>query len=147
MNANVHHRALVGLGSNIDAEYYLAAGATALRARYPAVQFSQVFRSAAVGMEPGAADFLNACALFSLDHAEEELQQWLKQVEDEQGRDRSQGSWQPRTLDLDLMLFDHHWLEDVMAYPHCYLPAGELVQIPAPLPVSNHRIESIEMKL
>ncbi|MDX8413031.1 MAG: 2-amino-4-hydroxy-6-hydroxymethyldihydropteridine diphosphokinase [Mariprofundales bacterium] len=131
------HRVLVGMGSNIDPECHLTAGSAALRERFPSVCFSQVYRSAAVGMAAGAADFLNACALFSCDDEADTLQAWLKQVEDSHGRDRSHGSWQPRTLDLDVMMFDDEWLEDVMAYPHCYLPAAELVVLPAPCPACS----------
>jgi len=134
------HRVLVGMGSNIDPERYLIAGSAALRGRFSSVRFSQVYRSAAVGMAAGAADFLNACALFSCDDDADTLQVWLKQVEDSHGRDRSHGSWQPRTLDLDVMLFDDAWLEDVMAYPHCYLPAAELVALPAPCPAVSSTV-------
>jgi len=140
VNSFLRHRVLVGIGSNIEPERHLVAGAAALRARFPAVRFSQVYRSAAVGMDRGAADFLNACALFTVDCEVASLQQWLKQVEDAHGRERSHGSWRPRTLDLDVMLFDDRWLEDVMAYPHCYLPAAELVRLPAALPALQQRI-------
>ncbi|MDQ6963467.1 MAG: 2-amino-4-hydroxy-6-hydroxymethyldihydropteridine diphosphokinase [Mariprofundales bacterium] len=141
MSAAREHWAVVGMGSNIDPEQYLLAGARALRERFTHVQFSQVYRSAAVGMERDAADFLNACAHFSLDSDAETLQRWLKQIEDDHDRDRSQGSWQPRTLDLDLMRFDERWLtDDVKLYPHCYLPAAELVEIPSPPTPHNYRI-------
>jgi len=147
MSTLLCHQAMIGMGSNIDPEHHLIAGAAALRERFPAVCFSQVFRSAAVGMDAGAADFLNACALFSLDYEVDALQLWLKQVEDRFGRDRSDGSWQPRTLDLDVMLFDGNWLEDVMAYPHCYLPAAELMPLPAAVPIPDCRIESVAIAL
>ncbi len=147
MNGFIQHRALVGMGSNIDPERYLVAAAKALRDRFPQVRFSRVYRSAAVGMDAGAADFLNACALFALDFDRDDLAPWLKRLEDRHGRDRSKGSWQPRTLDLDLMLFDDRWLEEVMAYPHCYLPAAELVQMPAPLPTPDCRIDAVDLIL
>jgi len=141
MSDCLHHQALVGIGSNIDPERHLISGAAALQARFPDVRFSQVYCSAAIGMDAGAADFLNACALFTLDDEVNVLQLWLKQIEDNHGRDRSHGAWQPRTLDLDVMQFDGVWLEDVMAYPHCYLPAEALVLLPEEKPATpNGRI-------
>lgn len=79
-------------------------------------------------------DFLNACCLLGTDWPQSELQSWLKRLEDAHGRDRSQGSWTPRTLDLDLLLLDGHVLvADAFAYAHVALPAAELVDhVPEP---------------
>jgi len=135
------------MGSNIDPEHHLMAAANALRSQFPGIVFSAVYRSAAVGMGEEAADFLNSCALLDTDQSIDGLVAWLKGLEDAHGRDRSQGSWRPRTLDLDLICFDGVWLEDVMAYPHCYLPAAELMALPAPIPVSQQRIVRIGVTL
>ena len=55
---------------------------------------------------------------------------WLKKLEDEYGRDRSEGSWKPRTLDLDILVIDGDVLDDdVYRYAHAFVPASELMQL------------------
>ncbi len=117
---------LLGLGSNIDPEMHLRGAAKTLKAKFPNVRFSSVYQSAAVGMD--GDDFLNACCLFEHDLAQAELLVWLKALEDKHGRDRSEGSWKPRTLDLDILMVDENIVDDdVYKYGHVYLPASELV--------------------
>jgi len=122
---------LVGMGSNIEPERHLAAAAAAIRDRFPAAVFSKVYRSPAVGMQD-AADFLNACCLVVGEAERVELADWLKGLEDAQGRDRSLGSWRPRTLDLDLLMAGDEVLDDeLFRYAHAYVPARELIHLPS----------------
>jgi len=123
--------ALIGMGSNIEPERHLAAAAAAIRERFPDARFSTVYRSPAVGMQ--ADDFLNACCLIADAPDEAALCAWLKAVEDAHGRERAQGSWQPRTLDLDLLMYgDDVRDDDLFRYPHVYIPAGELIEARLP---------------
>jgi len=121
---------LVGMGSNIDPEHHLSSAAMAIRKLFPDACFSTVFRSPAVGMGK-AEDFLNACCRLHSTKPAEALEAWLKQVEDEHERDRSHGSWKPRTLDLDLLMAGEDVLDDeLFRYAHAYVPAKELVHLP-----------------
>ena len=123
--------ALVGMGSNISPEKHLADAASEIRKRFSDVRFSSVYQSRAVGMD--GDDFLNACCLISNVPDSGELNSWFKSLEDEHGRDRSEGSWKPRTLDLDLLMFDGKVLDDdLYRYPHVYVPASELVDFELP---------------
>ena len=125
--------ALIGMGSNIDPERHLTEAATEIRARFPSCGFSAVYRSKAVGME--GDDFLNACCLIEGMPGREELVGWFKKLEDRHGRDRSEGSWKPRTLDLDLLVYDGTVVDDdLFRYPHVYVPASELVSMDFPTP-------------
>jgi len=120
---------LIGMGSNIEPEQHLEAAAAAIRSRFPDVCFSSVYRSAAVGMQ-GAADFLNACCRLQSELSAQQIGVWLKQLEDEHGRDRTHGSWKPRTLDLDLLMAGQEVLdEELFRYAHAYVPACELVAL------------------
>jgi len=117
---------LLGLGSNINPEMHLRDAAKDLKTKFPTVKFSAVYQSAAVGMD--GDDFLNACCLFEHDLAQAELLVWLKALEDKHGRDRSEGSWKPRTLDLDILMVDGKVADkDLYKYGHIYTPASELV--------------------
>jgi 2-amino-4-hydroxy-6-hydroxymethyldihydropteridine diphosphokinase len=124
-------RVLLGLGSNIEPERHLLAAAQEIRQRFPSVRFSAAYRSAAVGME--GDDFLNACCLIVCGESLSELERWLKGLEDKHGRDRSEGSWKPRTLDLDILMADDQVLDDdLFRYAHVYVPARELIAIDLP---------------
>ncbi len=122
---------LIGMGSNIEPEENLLHAARALRDEFGSVTFSSVYRSAAVGMD--GADFLNACCRFKSDLSAANIKEQLKKMEDMQGRDRSEGSWKPRTLDLDLLMHGGEVVDDELyRYAHAYIPASELVQIKLP---------------
>jgi len=137
--------ALVGMGSNIEPEAHLTRAATELRERYPQVIFSTVYRSKAIGME--GEDFLNACCLITDTPDRAALVEWFKSLEDAHGRDRSEGSWKPRTLDLDLLMFDEEVLDDdLFRYPHVYVPASELIDTKLPDP-ENGVVLKVELHL
>jgi len=124
---------LVGMGSNIDPETNLVWAAAALRAEFCDVVFSSVYRSPAVGM--AGADFLNACCLFHSELEQSEVRRRMKTLEDAQGRDRSLGSWKPRTIDLDVLMYGGAVMDDELyKYAHAYVPASELVVIGASKP-------------
>ncbi|MFQ5519330.1 MAG: 2-amino-4-hydroxy-6-hydroxymethyldihydropteridine diphosphokinase [Mariprofundus sp.] len=127
---------LIGMGSNIEPEQNLVQAAMSLRDAFGAIRFSTVYRSPAIGMDGG--DFLNACCLLQSSLASDQVRARLKALEDEQGRDRSKGSWKPRTLDLDLLMYDGHVLDDELyRYAHAFVPASELVEITDTMPVEG----------
>jgi len=125
-------KVLVGMGSNIDPEVNLLRAVAALRGAFSDVAFSSVYRSPAVGMD--GEDFLNACCVFRSNLAYPELRRHMKALEDAQGRDRSHGSWKPRTLDLDVLMYGGRVMDDELyQYAHAYVPAVELVELEAPV--------------
>ena len=126
-------RAYLGLGSNRDAEHNIAAGMQALRQAFEAVEVSPVYRSPAVGFE--GSDFLNCAAVIETGMALGELKQWLVDLEDRHGRDRSQPKFSDRTLDIDILLYDdlvgdHDGLElprdEILKYAHVLKPLADL---------------------
>ena len=113
--------ALLSLGSNLEPERNLAAAATALRARFPSVRFSPVYRVPAVGFE--GPEFLNAAAQLESDLDPVALDAWLHALEDAQGRRRDVPRFSSRTLDIDLVFYD----DQVLRGPgHLQLPRPEL---------------------
>lgn len=137
--------ALVGMGSNIEPEMHLQSAAAEIRRRFPRVRFSNVYRSKAVGMQ--GDDFLNACCLIDGVPEKARLVEWFKDMENRHGRDRSEGSWKPRTLDLDLLVYDGVVRDDdLYRYPHVYVPAGELIAVDIPNP-ENSMVKKVELSL
>jgi 2-amino-4-hydroxy-6-hydroxymethyldihydropteridine diphosphokinase len=114
-------RAYLSLGSNIDAERWLAEAVSELRARFGALDVSPVYRSAAVGFE--GPDFFNLAVGLESDLDPEALNDWLHAMEDRHGRIRGGDRYASRTLDVDIVLYDDLVLSGA---GHLQLPRGEL---------------------
>jgi 2-amino-4-hydroxy-6-hydroxymethyldihydropteridine diphosphokinase len=71
----------------------------------------------------------------------------MKTLEDAQGRDRSCGSWKPRTLDLDILMYDGEVMDDELyQYAHAFVPASELVKIEKSAPCIG-QLTSVALRL
>ena len=97
-------RVFISIGSNINRETNIKAGVRALRDRYGAVDVSPVYESVSVGFD--GDNFLNLVAAFDTTDSIDMVCQFLSQVEDANGRDRSGPRFSSRTLDMDLLLYD-----------------------------------------
>ena len=93
----------LSLGSNIDAESNIRQAVSALRAQYPGLRCSSVYESEAVGFE--GDNFLNLVAIVETDESLQDIQAWIKALEDAQGRDRSQAKFSSRSIDIDILTF------------------------------------------
>lgn len=93
----------LSLGSNIDREQSIRQAIQQLTAHYGALQISTVYESEAVGFEGGA--FYNLVVGFQSELAWEEIQQQLRQIEEENGRERESEKFTSRTLDIDLLIY------------------------------------------
>lgn len=114
-------RAYLSLGSNIDAQRWLAAAVAELRTRFGALDVSPVYRSAAVGFD--GPDFLNLAVSLESDLGPEELNDWLHALEDRHGRTRGGKRYASRTLDVDIVFYDDLVLS---GEGHLQIPRGEL---------------------
>ena len=93
----------LGLGSNQDAERHIREGIAALESCFGQVKLSPLYRSTAVGFE--GTDFLNAAALIHTNWPVGDIKQWLTELEDDHGRDRSQPKFSDRSLDIDILFY------------------------------------------
>jgi 2-amino-4-hydroxy-6-hydroxymethyldihydropteridine diphosphokinase len=123
----------LGLGSNQDAEANIRAGIRALYRNFANTAISPVYRSEAVGFS--GKDFLNCVARIDTDLSPTELKDWLTELEDEYGRDRSQPKFSDRTLDIDILLHDDRVgdfdglvlpREEILKYAHVLKPLADL---------------------
>ena len=128
------HRVFLALGSNINAEHNLQAAAQRLASRFHLRAVSPVYETAPVG-KTDQPNFLNAAASIETDLAAAELKQALQAIEQELGRVRTDDKNAPRTIDLDISLFDAQVLEvgqrhipdpDILRYPHIARPLADL---------------------
>jgi len=95
--------AFVAIGSNLDPAARMREAARALRQSFPDARFSRCYRNRAFGFE--GPDFYNAVAGFSTTLPIEALLPQLHEIEALCGRARADPKWQPRRMDLDLLLY------------------------------------------
>lgn len=102
------HRAFVGLGSNLgprEKNITAALGALETTRDIEVVRVSSLYETDAVGGPPGQGRFLNAVAELSTTLSADRLLSVCQRIEDSLGRKREL-RWGPRTIDLDILLFD-----------------------------------------
>ena len=97
-------RVYVSIGSNIDKESNIRSAIAVLRQNFGQLTVSTVYRSAAVGFH--GDDFHNLVVGFDTQKAPPQVAQILRRIEDQHCRDRDEDRFGPRTLDLDLLLYD-----------------------------------------
>lgn len=99
---------LIALGSNLGNRRAILDQAVAsldMRNGVRVLRSSRWHQTSPVGGPAGQGEFLNGCVLLETSLAPEAVLQVLREIEDESGRQREKW-WGPRTLDLDLLLYD-----------------------------------------
>jgi len=97
-------RAYVGIGSNIERETNIRSAVLRLKARFGRLCLSSVYESQPVGF--AGDNFYNLVAGFDTDIPVERLIGELHDIEQLHSRARTGRRFEPRTLDLDLLLYD-----------------------------------------
>jgi len=117
-------RVFVALGSNIDPEIRLLQAARLMKQQFRDVRFSSCYRNRAVGFD--GEDFINAVAGFSSSLPVATLLSALHAIEERCGRGRGAPKWEPREMDLDLLLYG----DQVGEGPGYTLPRRDLLKRP-----------------
>lgn len=100
----------ISIGSNIDAEENIRLAIHALQDHYGKLILSSVYESEAVGFD--GDNFLNLVVALKTEEDIYTVAATLRKIEDENGRDRSGPRFSPRTVDLDLLLYDDLILQE-----------------------------------
>ena len=121
------HQVYLSLGSNIQPEEHLPRAVEALRGYGKVAAVSRAWETRAVGSD--GPNFLNLCVLFLSNLQPFELkEQILRPIEARLGRVRSADKNAPRTIDLDIVLFDEQPLNvEFWAYAFVVIPLAELI--------------------
>ncbi len=121
----------LGLGSNIDRGKSIRTGIAALKLLYGNLQISPVYESKAFGFD--GDDFYNLVIGFETEIEIDKIEAQLKDIEYQSGRKQDDASFSPRTLDIDLLLFnnlvcDKHELPriDIIKYAFVLKPLCDL---------------------
>lgn len=99
------HQVYLSLGSNIQPEINLPRAVELLSGHGMVRRVSEAWESEAVGSD--GPNFLNTCALFITPLSQTEVkEQVIHPIETKLGRKRSADKNAPRTIDIDVVLFD-----------------------------------------
>ncbi|MGL1955856.1 MAG: 2-amino-4-hydroxy-6-hydroxymethyldihydropteridine diphosphokinase [Colwellia sp.] len=105
----------ISLGSNIHRENYVKQGITALKQAFGALSLSSLFESDAVGF--AGAPFYNMVIGLQCQENVEQVCDILRNIEFAHGRIANAKKFSPRTLDLDLLLYDNLIIEQPAQLP------------------------------
>jgi len=123
---------LLGLGSNLaDRVGNLVQALHLLRRQVQVLRFSSLHETRPVGGPAGQANYLNGAAVVATDRFPGELLAILRDIETQLGRERAQ-CWGPRTIDLDLLLYDQQVIHSPeLTVPHPRMHERRFVLAPA----------------
>jgi 2-amino-4-hydroxy-6-hydroxymethyldihydropteridine diphosphokinase len=126
--------ALIGLGSNVGDRQAILDWAVKRLAEHPSISVratSQWRQTSPIGGPSGQGEFLNGAVLLETSLAATELFVVLQSTEKKAGRERT-AVWGPRTLDLDLLLFDDAVMQSAdLTVPHPRMAFRRFVIDPA----------------
>ncbi|BDM63581.1 2-amino-4-hydroxy-6-hydroxymethyldihydropteridine diphosphokinase [Shewanella sp. NFH-SH190041] len=111
----------ISLGSNIAPQHNLSAGLQDLTTCFGPLTLSSVYESEAVGFD--GSNFLNMVAVAQTDMPVAAVVAELKRIELANGRTPASRKFAPRTLDLDLLLYD-----DMVCQLPVVLPRAEITE-------------------
>lgn len=135
-----HHTVFISIGSNISPEEYILRGINLLCKAVILETVSSVWETPPVG---GQGDnFLNAVARIRTDLAADDLlHKTLRPIEARLGRVRTADRNSPRTIDLDILIFDQQILDPLLwEMAHICVPLAEIY------PAYTHPETSISIK-
>jgi 2-amino-4-hydroxy-6-hydroxymethyldihydropteridine diphosphokinase len=93
----------LSIGSNVQPRENILLVIKILRRYYKQIRCSSVYESEAVGFD--GANFLNLVLATETDESIEAISAYLKNLEDDTGRDRSAPKFSGRTMDIDILTY------------------------------------------
>jgi 2-amino-4-hydroxy-6-hydroxymethyldihydropteridine diphosphokinase len=114
--------AYVAAGSNVEPEKNLARALDEMQQTFGEIVISPAYRNPAVGFE--GADFINLVVRLRSANAPAQLKQQLEHIEELCGRPRNAPKWAPRSMDLDILMYD----QIVSDTPGLLLPRPDLLR-------------------
>lgn len=96
---------VIGIGSNIEPEQNIRRAKELLAVDQLLICESKTIETKPLG-KSHQPDFLNCSVLLSTDLSKDDLNKYLKKIEDILGRDRNGDKYGPRTIDLDIVVWN-----------------------------------------
>lgn len=135
-------RCAIALGSNQGDSLQIVQQSLNALDTIPGIKIEAVsswYKTKPVGTKEPQPDYLNGCAVLSVAQTPEELITLLQAIEIQFGRhSNSKGKLQPRTLDLDLLLYGDLILDTInLTIPHPRMTERAFVLVPLAAIASN----------
>jgi len=99
------NHAVISIGSNIQPQRHVQAALDMLASHLELLAHSAIVQTRPID-RPLQDDYLNTCALVATDMDRPALEHWLHDVEAALGRVRSADKFAPRTIDLDVIVWN-----------------------------------------
>ncbi|MDA0687805.1 MAG: 2-amino-4-hydroxy-6-hydroxymethyldihydropteridine diphosphokinase [Proteobacteria bacterium] len=112
----------LSIGSNVQPRENILLVIKILRRHFRQIRCSSVYESEAVGFD--GANFLNLVLATETDESIEAISAYLKNLEDDTGRDRSAPKFSGRTMDIDILTYG----DLCGSYGGVDLPRGEILE-------------------
>ncbi len=96
---------IVGLGSNIDPIDHINKAIQIMTERFSEIRVSRLIKTEPVGFKD-QDHFYNGAVRFKTDLGSKALKQYLLEIEDRLGRVRTDNKNGPRTIDLDILVWN-----------------------------------------
>jgi 2-amino-4-hydroxy-6-hydroxymethyldihydropteridine diphosphokinase len=103
--------AIIGIGSNIDAEKNIQRMLKTLKTHVEVLKVSEMTKTKPIGIE-NQPDFTNGAVKIKTGLQQAELNKLLKKIEDQMGRDRSVPKFGPRCIDLDIVVWNGNIVDE-----------------------------------
>lgn len=110
----------LSLGSNINRQFNISEGIKALTEYFPSLILSSVFESEAVGFSGNA--FYNLVVGFTTNKSIDDVAKQCRKIEFLFGREQNAKKYSPRTLDIDILLYD-----DLILTAPAQIPRDEIL--------------------
>ena len=112
----------ISIGSNVDAQNNIKADLSTLKNQFGDLTLSPIYQNTAIGFD--GDDFINLVVGLTTELSIIELVDSLHQIEAAQGRNRESAKFSPRTLDMDLLLYDQECFDS----PQVSIPRDEITK-------------------
>ena len=120
------NQAVVTIGSNVDPDHNIPAALNRLAEGQHVLSQSRFVSTMPLG-GPDQENFVNGAVLIETDMTRPQLRAWLRDVESELGRVRTGDKNAPRTIDLDIVVFNGRVIDaDVYERDFLYAEVAEL---------------------
>lgn len=118
----------ISVGSNIEPQRYIRVAINELQQLLGSLELSSVYESEAVGFN--GDNFLNMVVGATTVLSVAELVRQFKQIERRNGRAANAQKFAPRTLDLDLLLYDNQVISSPVVLPRAEILTNAFVLWP-----------------
>ena len=102
---------IIGIGSNIDPKKNIEAAINLISASSGLIAKSKFVQTAPIGFKD-QDDFLNEVVRVNTGQSMDELKDQLRKIEKTLGRKRGPNKFGPRTIDLDIILWNNEVIDD-----------------------------------